>query len=207
MNLVDQVGWDYFATRLGGCIFINDGKTFYIEGITGSRSRHVNCKEVESAKSLRSEQFPFEFFKSFSFLKVPPLGWRTSHDGRVLVYTSRNNASYTRGITLKNIQREYAPHTEYMFRMGKVSRTDMDLPGYKALLVTKPEHLSMQDGLAAMNRGKIMSFTNSENIAVVPESDSVYNVMCGLTHVANISPEGQVSLLPGHEDFDTEILQ
>lgn len=207
MNLVEQVGWDYFGSRLSGCIFTHEDKTFVIEGITGSRARHVNVKEVESPKSLKAETIPFDFFQSFSFLRVPPLGWRTSHHGRVLVRLSRNNSSYTRGVTLKNMHREFAPHTEYMFRMGKLLRFDTDLPGYKALLVTKPGHLSMSEGLDALNKGRLLSFTNSENIAVVPESDSIYNIMCGSAHVANISPEGEVQVLPGHEDFDTEILQ
>lgn len=207
MNLVEQVGWEHFSGRFAGCIFLHEGRPHIIQGINSSRSREVTCKEVESPKTLRNVELPFEVFYSFNFLKVPPLGWRCTDSGRVLVMMSRNNTSYTRGVTTKNIVQQFAAHTEYMFSMGKLAKEDMELPGFKALMVTRPEHMPMAEGIDALNKGRILSFTNSEHIAVVPESDSVYNIFCETAHVANVSPEGEVTVLPGNDDFDLEIMQ
>lgn len=208
MNIVDQVGWEYFSTRFNGCVFIGPSAApHYIEGVNNSRSRLVQCKEVESYKSARNVTLPYDFFESFKFLAVPEVGWRAAEGGRLLVRLERNNTSYTRGITLKNLTRDYAMHTEYMFNMGKLSRRDVELPAYTATLVTKPEHMSMRDGLEAMNKGEIMAFTNSAHIAVVPESNTTYNILCGSSHVANVSPEGEVTLMAGCEDFELETLQ
>lgn len=208
MNIVEQVGPEYFSGRFAGCIFVGpNGNPHYIEGIHNSRSGQVNCKEVESPKSVRNANIPFDFFDTFKFLTVPEIGWRTVEGGRVMVRLQRNNTSYTRGITLKNVHKEYAEHTEYMFSMGKINKKDIELGSYLATLVTRPEHLSMAEGVDAMNKGKIMAFSNSAHIAVVPESNTVYNILCNSTHVANISPEGEVSVLEGCEDFELEILQ
>lgn len=208
MNMIQQVGVDYFSTRFSGCIFIGpNGNPYYIECIRDHRSGVVSCKEVEGVKSARNVSVPFDFFMSYKFLSVPEVGWRTYDGGRFAVFLQRNNTSYTRGITTKNLKRVYADHTEYLFRMGKLSRTDVDLPSYLATLVARPEHLSMAEGVEAMNKGKIMAFSNSAHIAVVPESNTVYNILCDSTHVANITPEGEVSVLEGHEEFDLEILQ
>lgn len=208
MNIIEQVGAEYFAGRFTGCIFVGpNGNPHYIDGIQNHRSGQVNCKEVETLKSVRSVNIPFDFFDSFKFLTMPEIGWRTSEGGRVMVHLQRNNTSYTRGITLKNVHRKYADHTEYMFSMGKISKKDVELSSYLATLVARPEHLTMVEGLNAMNKSKIMSFSNSAHIAVVPESNTVYNILCNSTHVANITPEGEVSVLEGCEDFELEILQ
>ena len=58
-----------------------------------------------------------------------------------------------------------------------------------------------------MNKGKIMAFSNSAHVAVVPESNTLYNILCNSSHVANITPEGEVTVLEGCEDFEQEILQ
>lgn len=208
MNIIEQVGADYFSSRFQGCIFIGpDNAPHYVEGVTTQRSGVVQCKKVENYKSVVNANIPFDFFESFSFLAVPEVGWRATEGGRVLVNFTRNNSSYTRGITLKNLWRTYADHTEYMFHMGKLKKADFELPSYVTMQVTKPEHTPMSDGLAAMNSGKIVGFTNSARIAVVPESNSVYNIYCDHAHVANISPEGEISVLEGCEDFEPEILQ
>ena len=208
MNIVEQVGAEYFSGRFAGCIFVGpNGNPHYIDGVMNPRSGLVNCKEVETPKSVRNTAIPFDFFESFKFLSMPEVGWRSAEDGRVMVRLQRNNTSYTRGITLKNVLKEYAEHTEYMFNMGKISKKDVELGSYLATLVTRPSHLSMQEGVDAMNKGKLMAFTNSAHVAVVPESDSVYNILCNSTHVANVSPEGEVSVLEGCEDFELEILQ
>lgn len=206
MNLVQQVGAEYFSSRFGGCIFVGpNDKPHYIEGVSVRRT--VNCKEAESHKQLKNVELPFDFFSTFKFLAVPELGWRSADDGRVLLRYSRDNKSYTRGITLKNVSREYAEHTEYMFGMGKLNKKDIEAPSFIASTVVQPEHLSMSDGVEAMKNGKIMAFTNSASVAVVPESDSLFNIYCGSTHVANTTPEGEITLVSGCEDFDLETLQ
>ena len=208
MNIIEQVGPEYFSGRFAGCIFVGpNGNPHYIEGIQNRRSGQVNCKEVETPKSVRNVNIPFDFFESFKFLTMPEIGWRTSEGGRVMVRLRRNNTSFTRGITLKNVHREYADHTEYMFSMGKVSKRDVELGSYLATMVARPEHLSIAEGLEAMNKGKIMAFSNSAHVAVVPESNTLYNILCNSSHVANITPEGEVTVLEGCEDFEQEILQ
>lgn len=208
MTIVEQVGPDYFASRFTGCVFIGpNGNPHYIDGVNNPRSRQVNCKEVESLKSVRNVTIPFDFFETFKFLSVPEIGWRSAEGGRVLVRLQRNNTSYTRGITLKNLHREYAEHTEYMFDMGKLCKKDTELGSYLATLVTRPEHLSISEGVEAMNKGKIIAFSNSAHVAVVPESNTMYNILCNSTHVANITPEGEVKVLEGCEDFELETLQ
>lgn len=207
MNIVQQVTPDYFSGRFSGCIFIGpNGNPHFIEGILNSE-RGVNCKEVKSPRTVENTILPFDFFESFSFLAVPEIGWRMAEDGRVMAHLQRNNTSYTRGITLKNVHKFYAEHTEYMFSMGKIAKKDVELPSYLATLVAKPNHLSMQDGLYALNTGKVMAFSNGPHVAVIPESDSVYNIFCDRAHAANITPEGEISLLADCPDFDLEILQ
>ena len=207
-NIVEQVTPDYFSGRFAGCMFFGPtGNPCYIEAVNNQRRGVVNCKEFLSAKDSKQTQVPFEFFQSFNFLAVPELGWRAAESGRVLVRLQRNNSSYTRGITTKNVMREYAPHTEYMISMNKLKRAELDTPGYLVMLVTKPNHLTMAEGLEKLNRGAIMAFTNSAKVAVVPESNNSYNLFCNADHVANVTPEGEVRVLAGCEDFDPETLQ
>lgn len=207
MSIVEQVSPDYFSHRFSGCIFIGpNGNPHYVEHVN-SLERGVNCKDVKSLRSVENTILPCDFFESFKFLTVPEIGWRSAEGGRVLLHFQRNNTSYTRGITLKNLHKFYAEHTEYMFSMGKVQKKDVELPSYISTLVAKPEHLSMQEGLHALNRGSLLSFTNSAHVAVIPESDSMYNIFCDRSHVANVTPEGEVSVLAGCHDFDPEILQ
>lgn len=208
MSIIQEVGTDYFSSRFQGCIFLGpNGNPHYVESIARASSQRVNCREVLSVKDSRQALVPFEFFQTFKFLTVPELGWRAAEKGRVLVRLQRNNSSYTRGVTIKNVFRSYAPHTEYMFNMGKLNRQLVDATDYLVKLVTEPGHMSMTEGVKALNRGNIMSFTVNAKVAVVPENNSLYNIFCNADHVANVSPEGQVTMLAGCEDFDPETLQ
>lgn len=207
-NIVEQVGPDYFSPRFQGSIFIGpNGNPFYIDRIDCPSTKLVNCREVRSPNGSVEATVPFEYFQTFKFLAVPELGWRAAEKGRMLVRLQRNNTSYTRGITTKNVHREYAPHTEYMFSLGKLKKIDVETVDYLVSLVTKPNHLTMAEGIEALNRGAIMSFTNNSKVAVVPESNNSYKLFCNADHVANVSPEGEVCVLAGCEDFDPETLQ
>lgn len=206
MNIVEQVGADYFSSRFGGSFFFGpNGQPCILQG---AFSRNVvDAHEVTGPKTAKTIHIPRDFFQSFQFLTMPPLGWRSAQRGRVLVYLSRNNTSYTRGVNSKNIFKTFAPHTEYMFRMGKLDKLELLRAEQLLLLVANPQHMSMEEGMAELNAGKRMAFTNGDEIAIVPESNTKYNIYCGTQIVADITPEGEVTVREGCEDFESEVLK
>jgi len=213
MNIVDDVGMNYFLDRFNGCIFLGEnGNPHILEHIRGQRiaqDANIRCLEVigEGFKaSVQRTEVSREFFSSLSFLKLPPIGYRMSEDGRYLCYFQRKNTSYTRGITTGNCVRSYADHTKYMFDMGKLNRIKAEEKQVLASILAKPRFHTLTEGVEHLNNGDLLCFVNSPDIAVVPENEELYNVMFKQVHVGNINPDGELSMLPSFSDVELEFV-
>lgn len=209
MSIIKDVGIDYFMQRFNGSVFLGEnGNVHFFEGGRYTRDT-VTVKEVtgeELKATARWVDVPHDFFVNLNFLSLPPLGYRTADRGRYLCYFQRKNSSYTRGYTVSNASRKYADHTLYMFEMGKLEKAKAERHEVVAALLAKPRFLTLSEGLEEMNKGKLLCFANSPDIAVVPEDDSKYNVIFKDVHVGNITPEGEMFLLPQFGTIDLEFV-
>jgi hypothetical protein len=209
MSIIKDVSVDYFVQRFNGSIFLGpNGNVHFLDGGRYTRDT-VTAKEItgeEFKATARSVSLPHDFFSDMNFLRLPPLGYRTAENGRYLCYFQRKNSSYTRGYTHGNATRSYADHTQYMFDMGKLEKERAEKPEVVASLLAKPRFFTIGEGLEEMNKGKLFCFANNPDIAVVPEDDNVYNVIFKQTHVANFSPEGELTLLPQYPNLELEFV-
>lgn len=210
MNLINDVGRAYFADRLRGCVFKGpDGSTCildddpYFDGDV--RVRKIKMSGMQATQSI--EHIPKNFFTSLKFLKVPPLGYRTASRGRVLLYMSRNNTTYTRGISVpNNLTVEYSPHTEFLISMRKINHTKLMNDGFLASLVLNPEYLTLDEGIKQLNAGSILSFAINHEYAVAPEDDTTYTLLFNKKKVGTVTPEAEIRLLPEFSDLELEAL-
>ena len=208
MSIIKDVGIEYFVARFSGSIFIGEnGNVHFLNG-NGNRNT-VGATEVvgdDLKATTKRVDIPHDFFKDMNFLRLPPLGYRSADRGRYLCYFERKNHSYTRGYTHGNSSRTYADHTLYMFDMGRLQRPSVERQEVLASLIAKPRFFTLGEGLEEMNKGKLLCFANSPDIAVVAEDDEKYNVIFKKNHVANLSPEGEMSLLPQYGDIELELV-
>ncbi len=183
MSIVTELGHSYFAERFNGAYFRGpEDKMYMID--TGRRgfSSGSNVPVLSIAGTAERvtsdvETLPTSFFTDMAQFKVPRLGWRCAQNGRYLTYLTRNNQSYQRGVCKKNIERTYAPHTDFLSRYGQVSKDYFDRYETTGKLVLDPHYLPLQQGLREMNAGRRLAFAINPDVAVVPYSDDRYALL------------------------------
>lgn len=193
-NLVSETGRDYFYDRFGGSYFYGpDNVVCMIDANARNRSdTSIIVQRLEGVKErvrkVRAE-VPNDFFQDMSFLRAPPLGWRTAAKGKVLAYFSRNNHSYARGYNTKNVSPTWASHSEFLQRYGNLNLAYFSQDEAKGKLVMEPEYMSLSAGLQEMNAGRIVAFAVNPDVAVIPESEETYALLGRMGQVGSVNAE------------------
>lgn len=201
-NLIQELGADRFLSKFFNSFFYDpEGVPSRVTNVDRhSPELNVHCTAVSGpAHNVRVNNsiLPAEFFSGIGVFKTPKLGWRSVADGRVLVYLSRNNRSYHRGTSPKNLNVELSQLTRWLQRSGNYNFpfTDNKL----CALTMTPNYMSFAQGVEQMRRGNILSFAVSPEIAVTPGPqdtlDIYFRTIKGGKVLANGNIEVTVPLL------------
>lgn len=209
MNMVQELGTNYFAQRFGGSFFKGpDGNPGMILPRGWMDERTVPCNifrgKVEKTETV-NEPIASDFFVDMGILAVPRLGWRSAAKGKYLAYLSRNNTSYQRGICTANLKRSLAPHTEYLINYGEISSSYYLGEAITAKLLFEQEYLTLADGIEQMNNGKLLAFPVTPALAVVPKDDTHFALLMGRREVGVVDRETKVITMS--IPFDPSLLE
>lgn len=179
VDLVSKYGPEWFSNKFNGSFFMYDGVPARVRGArrtSTSRAKKTTyavdvslCPRVDGqVKSVR-HAIPSEYFDDSSMFNVPELGYRHTADGKWLAFLRRNNSSYVRGLSMRNLSIYESPFTRYLRTVGvNVGFLDEDTT---ANLVMQPTFIPLHTGIKLMLEGKLLSFAASPTVAVVPSKD------------------------------------
>lgn len=214
-NLITSLGASTFNDRVRSSYFLDkDGDAGCIVHLTDHRKpkpdsdgdyyykvqyrKIIGDLDSTAARAVTSEE-EVDFFKNFGVLEVPSLGWRSYYSGRGLAYLSRNNRSYHRGISRSNLFVEKSPMTEWLERNTSWKHTMDD--NMLCLITCKPKYLGMQEGLAKIRQGEILSFAASPTVAVSPATARTLDVWFRKTKVGTINADDTLDTTPSFRSY------
>lgn len=212
-NLVDKYGRDWFNNKFPGSYFRFCGvPARVIQAQSADRkggksvvkirlSHRVNNKVVASDKVV-----PADLFADSSIFNVPELGYRHAHNGKWLVFMRRNNSSYVRGLSTRNLNIFESQFTSYLRSINQVS--EFLTEDETVNLVMEPTFVPLNKGIQLMLEGKLLSFAASSTVAVVPshDSDNLSVMMCE-KQVGFVTSTGELNInLPIAKNYVEESL-
>lgn len=196
-NLLQELGVQYMVDRFQDCMFLDPaGNPAYIDSLRRWEPGYVAVNVVTGTPEnpvVSEGQMEAGFFKDLNVFTVPPLGWRSSSEGRYLVNFWRNNRSYNRAVSALNVQRRFSPSTRYLVSTRNLNREVYDSQASTTLLIMKPEYTPFREGVEKMKRGEILSFAINPTLAVIPETDNRQSILFKDTRVAIVQPSGDLT--------------
>lgn len=198
-NLVTQYGSDWFYNKFSGSFFRHEGLPFKVLPNTGTRrTAWIPCLRLEKNEEGRvlgtQTNVNVAAFTDVSVFSVPNLGWRSALKGKYLAYFSRNNNSYHRGLSSRNMTVRESVMTLWLARNSDYDRSAVD-DNFLAYTAMCPEFLPLTEGVAKMARGEILSFAVSPTIAVLPNDADSFAVMFKEKVAGYVTPDGNMSLV------------
>lgn len=198
MDLIKELGQDYFSQRFNGCFFLDPDK----QVCAVNADYEWQAKQVPIIRFHRGEEvispeqssLPYSFFESMQVFAVPPLGWRTAAKGCYLVHFNRNNKSYHRAVAPVNLRKYISPITAFLMNSDNLpNRKSYEQQGVVAHLVMRPEYLKIREGVSAIREGKILTFATSPNIAIIPDVGDRLSVWFNTKEVGYIEADNSIS--------------
>lgn len=199
MNMLQELGEDYFIQRFGGSFLRSpEGKPAYIDTSRRCTREMVPVCEVEGSTekpTLNPILVPADFFADMSVLATPKLGWRAAANGKYMAYYSRNNRSYHRGVAPSNISRWIAPHTGALSEQETISLSYYARDSTLCKLVFDDKTMPLAEGLELLNNGKILGFCLQSELAVmVTGEDDIYELFSGNTCIGTVRSDGTIDM-------------
>jgi hypothetical protein len=194
-NLIEEYGAQWFSSKFGGSYFMYNGMPHIVQNTAEGR-KTVECTSLRKQDGIvvpTTARLPNEVFTDISLFSVPQLGWRSTDSGRYLAYYARNNTSYHRGLSSRNIIIAESPLTKWLRMYANYSNTPQEID--KAYISLLPEFLPVTEGVRRMREGEIVSFAASPTIAVVPDIDGKLSVMFKTKKAGTIMPDGSMTFL------------
>lgn len=197
MNLIEELGRQYIAERFDQCMFYGPERRPCVLR-AASRWNPEDGVPVQvingtpSNKSVEDMTLDADFFKDLNTLAVPQLGWRSTAEGKYMLYYSRNNASYHRGLAPKNLQRYMSPVTRYLLETDNLDDTTYANYHTDVLMIMKPEFQTLADGVERLRAGELISFCVSPVLAVMPAKGSNMSVYFNTRPVATIDKDNNI---------------
>lgn len=194
MNLVKELGMEYFQDRCRNSMFFDENKrSCYIGDEWGGAGIPIYVVSGTTEKPVTTqERKGADFFTDLSVFSTPPLGWRMAAEGRYLAYFRRNNRSYHRGVAHHVLTRTVSPASQYLMETDNLSHNFYEDRAPTAHMVMQPSYISFRQGIEAMRQGELFSFAASPIIAVLPDVNGKQAVYFNTTHAATVSPEGEI---------------
>lgn len=195
-NLVEQYGSSWFMNKFNGCFFLHNEEPHIVQN-NGTRWRtNVPCIKAEKGDEgyVGCETVvPADAFADVSVFSVPNLGWRSADKGRGLYYLARNNSSYYRGLSQRNVTATPSALTTWL--QGYAGYNVAPNKEMLAHISLVPEFLSIPDGVAKIRAEEILSFAASPTIAVFPIGEDKMAVMFKQKRAGTIMPDDSMTLI------------
>lgn len=194
MNLIDKYGTDWFNNKFSGAYFMHNDVPSYVSKARSTGVVVVACPRVNDKVKACTITVPRNFFKDDSVFEVGDLGYRHTLKGKWLAFLSRNNSSYARGISTRNIIATKSQLTDTLSSMGEVAYiTDAELCN----LALQPKFIPLYDGIKLVQQGKLLSFAASPTVAVVPDPNDIsclVIIICGKP-MGKVNSKGNISFV------------
>ncbi len=200
-NLVDQYGPDWFNNKFGSTMFRHKGVACRVIEATSRRVgrksvNEVMCRAVSRVNGklqAANIRLPASGFSDTDMFSSGELGYRHAEKGKYLVYVRRNNSSYARGMSLRNLVYQESALTSFLVDEGLLSYFPNE--DEQHLMVMEPSFIPIRRGIKLMLEGKIASFAASPTIAVVPHTDaeSLVVLFCD-KQIGTVSADGVVNI-------------
>lgn len=197
-NLIDKYGRDWFAQKFAGSYFRYQGVPARVsKAIIGPSGTNVVsttlCPRVNGKVVKATRLIPASHFKDSSMFSVPELGYRHTNSGKWLAFIRRNNGSYIRGLSTRNLNVYESELTKFLRVSGmKIPHlTEDEITN----LIMEPTFIPLQRGIKLMLEGKLLSFAASSTVAVVPSTDSpnLTVLMCD-KRIGEVTPDGVMNI-------------
>lgn len=170
-NLLAKYGSSWFTTKFNGTFFMYEGKPARVLEAFNNRSVHIRVLDKLDGRVVGNNlEVSGDLFPDSSVFSVPELGYRHARDGLYLAFFVRNNSSYVRGLSLRNLNARVSNITKLIQRrLSSVPPPSQDDLNYMAM---KPEFVPFHEGIRKVLAGELVSFAASPTLAVVPSPTS-----------------------------------
>ena len=198
-SLIKDLGNRYFKDRFRHSMFMYEGQPHYIDTeASWSLNKVAAIKVMGPVEKSRTESvdIPHSFFTDFEVFKVPTLVWRMAAQGRILIHFARNHilrAGFRRGVAMENLRRHYAASSIFLERSGNISFRYYENAPATTKLIMCPEYMTYADGAKAMEKGDVVAFAISHNLAVLPDVGGAKSVMFNTNFAATITKDGEIN--------------
>lgn len=194
-NLVAKYGPSWFTSKFNGTFFMYEGKPARVLEAVSSRGVYIRVLDkIDGHVVGNNLEVTGDLFPDSSVFSVPELGYRHAWDGVYLAFFVRNNTSYVRGLSLRNLSARVSNITNLIQnRLNSVPSPSQDDLNYLAM---KPEFVPFHEGIRKVLAGELVSFAASPTLAVVPSptSESELTVLfCGKT-VGKVDSNGNLRI-------------
>lgn len=199
MNLLKELGGDYFYNRFQGTMLLTPEEVAGFVDFNGGRAtleEHVPLCLVEGPATkpvTKRGQLPYDFFKSLSVFSVPSMGWRCTAQGRFMSFITRNNRSYVRGVAISNIEKWHSPMTRFLFNEDALSEDYYNRDSTLVSLILKPEYTPIKEGIQAIREGEVLAFCSSNNLAFMPATAGKLAIFFNKNQVGEVAKDGTIN--------------
>lgn len=196
-NLITQYGANWFISKFGGSIFMLNGEPHIVTPDSSGWRTQVPCNRLDLADNgfsvtRQDVRVSADVFTDASVFAIPNLGWRSLDKGRLLVYLSRNNSSYHRGLASRNLNIETSSLTTLLHRRGGYTTQINPIDYLRAAAM--PEFMTLMEGIEKIRNEEILSFAVSSTVAVLPLNGEQLRVMFKQKVAGIINPDNTMQL-------------
>lgn len=192
-NLIDELGIDYFNTRFHKSMFLDEeGRPSYVRETAGRHEVRVNTLVDDRPEELTLRR---SFFKDMEVFATPTLGWRARDEGASIFYLARNNRSYHRGISVRNLKITTHPLSRALNAPVTIRSIEANTLSMLKFVedVLKPKYIPYREGVAKLLEGELISFAISPYLSVVANESGGGTLMFALREVGNVDENGNLS--------------
>lgn len=204
-NIIEKYSISWFNSKFRGTYFLYNGvPAQVVEALDSCVLAQLSPKSSNGSILSFQKEIPFSFFKDASVFNVPELGWRCTDKGKNLFLLSRNNSSYVRGLSSRNIIVTDSTVTTTLRRRGLIDpRPDYVLRNS----IFNPEFIPFNKGIKMMLSGSILSFAVNNDVAVVPGTRKNTLLVKFLTKdIGLVSAGGKLSTTPETREYMENIV-
>lgn len=203
-NLISDLGQQYCSEFLGGALINHGGNIHIIQQVDDSWISTVRLDGSCEKLKLANSKIPFKALdEGFNSLEFPDLGYRSCSDGKVLMYLGRKFTT-RRGLHARDLTVIHHPITNGLFNEGELDPNYYSQRELLGLAAMKPNYLTLADGLKQMEKGKLLSFCVSHEVAVAPaiKKSGYLDILFRGNVAGSIDKSGKVSVqLEGIDDY------
>lgn len=212
-DLVTKYGREWFNNKFPGSYFMYKGipaRVGRAERSPTSRDGSVvhitMCPRVNNEVKVVKSHIPTDYFQNSDMFSVPELGYRHTANGKWLAFLQRNNSSYVRGLSTRNLNVFESEFTKFLKRNGVREPTPNE--DVITSLVMEPTFVPLHRGIKMMLEGKLLAFAASPTVAVVPAKahEGLQILMCD-KEIGSVDVDGAMNItLPTARNYVEETL-